>query len=313
MDLLTNLFRQAGLRRRLLDMRYIGAGQALQFPCERSMGLHVVAQGEVFVHAAALTKPLQLQAGDIAVMARGCLHSLSSAASLDHTEVVALAATWPNALPALSEAPSNQVISGAYQFWHAPIHPFFQEMPDWFVMRSSDAANAPGLLHSLQLLEQELALHALGSESIVNGLLDIIFVLLMRETMRRQGQESPSWCLSIQDPQVQKAVLALHEDCARQWTLGELASHAGLSRTSLAERFRKTMGNTPLNYLRIVRIQKAMSVLIESERSLEQIAQEVGYQDAFSFSKVFKRTVGIAPRDFRRQDVQDRTTNWRIA
>jgi transcriptional regulator GlxA family with amidase domain len=112
---------------------------------------------------------------------------------------------------------------------------------------------------------------------------------------------------------VQKAVQALHEDCARQWTLEALASHAGLSRTSLAERFRKTMGNTPLNYLRTVRMQKAMGALSESLRSLEQIAQEVGYQDAFSFSKVFKRTLGIAPREFRRQDAQDRTLAWRIA
>lgn len=38
----------------------------------------------------------------------------------------------------------------------------------------------------------------------------------------------------------------------------------------------------------------------------------VDYQDAFSFSKVFKRTVGIAPREFRRQDAQDRTLAWRI-
>jgi transcriptional regulator GlxA family with amidase domain len=54
-------------------------------------------------------------------------------------------------------------------------------------------------------------------------------------------------------------------------------------------------------------------MLSASERSLEQIAQEVGYQDAFSFSKVFKRTLGIAPREFRRQDTQDRTLAWRIA
>ena len=135
----------------------------------------------------------------------------------------------------------------------------------------------------------------------------------MRELVQRQGRERPCWSQAIQDPQVQKAVQALHADCARQWTLEALASHAGLSRTSLAERFRKTMGNTPLNYLRTVRIQKAMGVLSASERSLEQIAQEVGYQDAFSFSKVFKRTVGIAPRAFRQQDAQDRTLAWRIA
>jgi len=137
--------------------------------------------------------------------------------------------------------------------------------------------------------------------------------LLMREMLKRQGERTSCWSHGIRDPQVMKAVQALHDDCARAWTLDTLAHHAGLSRTSLAERFRESMGNTPLNYLRTVRMQKAMAALSESERSLEQIAREVGYTDAFSFSKVFKRTVGVAPRDFRRQDTQDRTLAWRIA
>jgi AraC-like DNA-binding protein len=312
MDLLSDLFRQAGLRRRLLDLRHIASQQALQFPCDRSVGLHVVLQGAVYLHAPSLAEPLRLEAGDMALMARGCLHRLSSDASLQNVQIVALAESWPGAATPDTAAP-NTVISGAYQFWHTPVHPFFAEMPDWFVLRAADSAANPALLHSLQLLQQEMAQKALGSESIVYGLLDVIFVLLMRAIVQRQGQERPCWSQSIQDPQVQKAVQALHADCARQWTLEALASHAGLSRTSLAERFRKTMGNTPLNYLRSVRMQKAMGVLSQSERSLEQIAQEVGYQDAFSFSKVFKRSVGVAPRDFRRQDAQDRMLAWRIA
>ena len=312
MDLLSDLFQQAGLRRRLLGLRQIDSGSALQFPCERSVGLHVVMQGTVYVHAPTLAEPLPLHAGDVALMARGCLHSLGSSAQLQQLRPVALATQWPG--PAASQTPSTaSVISGAYQLWHPPLHPFFQEMPDWFVLRADDAAQTPALQHSLALLQQELHLQALGSESLVYGLLDVVFVLLLRAIMQRPGQERPCWSQSIQDPQVQKAVQALHDDCARQWTLEALGSHAGLSRTSLAERFRKSMGNTPLNYLRTVRMQKAMALLSSSERSLEQVAQAVGYQDAFSFSKVFKRTLGVAPRDFRRQDAQDRTLAWRFA
>jgi AraC-like DNA-binding protein len=311
MDLLSDLFRQAGLRRRLLNLRHIGATTAL--PCERSVGLHVVIHGPVYLHADALPEPLRLETGDIAVMARGCQHGLSSSATLANVQTVALTEVWPGPSSGLSETDEhNTVISGAYQLWHTPVHPFFQDIPDWFVVRAEDAAIAPALLQSLQLLHQELTLRALGSESIVYGLLDVIFILLMREIVQRKGQERPCWSQSIQDPQVEKAVQAMHEDCARQWTLSALASLSGLSRTGLAERFRKSMGNTPLNYLRMVRMQKAISLLSESERSLEQIAQEVGYQDAFSFSKVFKRTMGVAPRDFRRQDAQDRTLAWRM-
>jgi len=52
--------------------------------------------------------------------------------------------------------------------------------------------------------------------------------------------------------------------------------------------------------------------LAETERPLDQVAEEVGYSDAFGFSKVFKREVGVSPRDFRRGDAQDRGSAWRI-
>lgn len=314
MDLLTDIFRQAGLRRRLLDQRHLVDATALQFPCERSMGLHVVTAGQVYLHAPSLPQPLCLRAGDVAVMARGCVHTVSTHADLGTVRTVALDHAWP--LPekgAPDAALQNALISGAYQFWHTPVHPFFAEMPDWLVLTTQDGPYPPAIAHSMELLQQELALQELGSETLVYGLLDVIFVLLMREMLQRQGKGTRCWSHGIQDPQVMKAVQAMHDDCARTWTLDALANHAGLSRTSLAERFRESMGNTPLNYLRTVRMQKAMAALSESERSLEQIAQEVGYTDAFSFSKVFKRTVGLAPRDFRRQDTQDKSLAWRIA
>ena len=313
MDLLTDIFRQAGLRRRLLDQRQLVGATALQFPCDRSMGLHVVTAGQVYLHAPSLPEPLCLQAGDMAVMARGCVHTVSTHEDMGAVRTVALAHAWP--LPekgASDTALQNALISGAYQFWHTPVHPFFAEMPDWLVLRAQDGPYSNAMAHSMKLLQQELALREQGSETLVYGLLDVIFVLLMREMLQRQGARTSCWSHGIQDPLVMKAVQAMHDDCARAWTLDALAQHAGLSRTSLAERFRESMGNTPLNYLRTVRMQKAMAALSESERSLEQIAREVGYTDAFSFSKVFKRTVGLAPRDFRRQDAQDRSLAWRI-
>ena len=117
----------------------------------------------------------------------------------------------------------------------------------------------------------------------------------------------------VRDPQVRRAVLAMHEDCARAWTLDELASHAGLSRTSLAQRFRDAMGDTPLAYLRTVRLQKAMRLLSETGHNIEQVAIAVGYQDAFSFSKVFKRVLGVAPKEFRRRDAEERQLPWRLS
>lgn len=313
MDLLTDILRQAGLRKRLLDQRYLTDRSALQFPCERSMGLHIITEGEVYLHAPSIAEPLRLRAGDIAVMARGCIHSISTQIDLQSARPVSLAVKWPLADTDASDTTAKSaLISGAYQFWHTPVHPFFKEIPDWLVLRAGDGPYPEGLVNCLDLLRQELSMGKLGSETLVYGMLDVIFVMLMREILQRQGAVALCWSHAIQDPYVLKAVQAMHNDCAHGWTLDALAQLAGLSRTGLAERFRQSMNNTPLNYLRTVRMQKAIAVLTSSERSLEQIAQEVGYTDAFSFSKVFKRTVGVSPRDFRRRDLQEQSLQWRI-
>jgi hypothetical protein len=79
MDILTDILQQAGLQRRLLDLSALVPGTAMRFPCDKSIGLHAVTQGQVFLIAPTLEEPIALQAGDVALMAgalRACRKSL---------------------------------------------------------------------------------------------------------------------------------------------------------------------------------------------------------------------------------------------
>ena len=110
---------------------------------------------------------------------------------------------------------------------------------------------------------------------------------------------------------IDRKILAFLQAHGRASNL-EMAEAVGLSRTRLAERFRAAMDDTPLSYLRTVRMQAAMRLLSETDKKLDDVAAQVGYQDAFGFSKVFKRTVGVAPKEFRRRDHEDRASPWRL-
>jgi AraC-like DNA-binding protein len=328
MDLLTDLLQQAGVRRRLLDLRRLAAGTALKFPCDRSIGLHVVTQGRAWLHAPTLPSPVDLEAGDIALMARGCHHVLATGRTLPDDRAIAIAAVWtpPQAMPdagagvagvhASGGAPAAgvAVISGAYQLWNAPLHPFFREMPDWFVLRGPALQETGPLRQAVALLDAEAGRRLPGADTVVHALLDVVFTFALRElaAQRGEGADAGSWSHAIADRQVRAALAAMHEDCATPWTLEGLAARAGLSRTVLAERFRSAMGETPLAYLRTVRMQKAVRLLSETSRTLEQVAREVGYQDAFGFSRAFKRSTGLAPRAFRQRDQRDRADPMRL-
>jgi AraC-like DNA-binding protein len=309
LDLLTDLLSQAGVRRRLLGQRRVAAGVALRFPCEKSIGLHVVTQGEVHVHAPGLSTPLALRAGDLAVMARGCEHFLSLGPTVDGLPVQTIGTD--DDLGAV-EPGAAVVIGGAYQLWNAPLHPFFRKMPAWFVLRADELPKLGPLALTVGLLTDELRQRQLGGETVLNGLMDVVFTYLLREMLVRHAPAEHGWARAVRDPQVRRALALMQGEPARAWTLETLAQEAGLSRTALAERFREALGDTPLAHLRTLRLQAAMRLLGSTEQTLEQVAQAVGYQDAFSFSKAFKREVGLSPREFRRRDEADRALAYRF-
>lgn len=311
MDLLSDILQQAGLRRRFLDLRHLAPRSGLKFPCNKSLGFHVVTAGRVFVHAEGLASPLALRDGDVALMARGCDHVVSTEETLREGEIRPLAGEWEGSRG--EGAPGGcSVISGAYQLWNTPVHPFFGELPGWFVLRAESRSRLTPVSLAIALLGEESRKPELGSETLVHALLDVIFTYLLREIVEQRGLSGASWSQAVRDPQIRQAIELMHGDCARGWTLDELARRVGLSRTGLAERFREAMHDTPLSYLRAVRMQRAMRILSETDQPLEVVAAEVGYQDAFSFSKVFKKTVGVPPRDFRRRDAADRASPWRV-
>lgn len=311
MDLLTDILQDAGLRRRVLGLREVAPDVALRFPCDRSIGLHVVLQGPVHVHAPTLEAPLALATGDVAVMARGCDHALSVPASLAGLRPLTIGENPPpQGAPA---AGASVVVGGAYQLWNTPLHPFFTELPPWTVLRADARPRLGPLALGAGLLEQEIRGGGPGADTLVQALLDVVFTYALREIAAERGEAGHGWSQAVRDPAVRRALTLMHERGQHPWTLEELAQAAGLSRTALAERFRDAMGDTPLNHLRTLRMQRAMRLLAETDHKLEAVAAEVGYQDAFGFSKVFKRTVGLSPKAFRQRNLAERAHPHRFA
>lgn len=313
MDILSDILHVAGLRRRLLDLHALTPEAALRFPCERSFGLHAVTRGRAFVHAPNLDEPIELLTGDLVLMARGCVHLLS----LDRrppkrSTTVPIARFAGGDQTPVPDSGPTQVISAAYQLWHDPLHPFLRSLPPWFVIRAGSLPQLSALPLTIGLLDRELSDQDLGAASVTHGLLDALFAFALREIAQRENQDAPGWNQAIADRPIRQVITLMHGNLAHGWTLDELGQQVGLSRSALAERFRTAMGDTPLNHLRTLRMQKAMQLLSDTRQPLEQIAQAVGYQDAFGFSKVFKRTTGQSPRQFREQDAADRQLPFRL-
>jgi transcriptional regulator GlxA family with amidase domain len=87
----------------------------------------------------------------------------------------------------------------------------------------------------------------------------------------------------------------------RQDIIAELVRQSGLPKRSFDRRFRAATGYSPLAYVQTLRIEEAKQLLETSSTPIEQIGREVGYEDAASFRRLFRRLTGIGPGDYRRK------------
>ena len=95
-----------------------------------------------------------------------------------------------------------------------------------------------------------------------------------------------------------RALSAMHGDVTHDWTVFVLARLCGVSRSTLAARFREIVGMGPIEYLQHWRMALAKDELRRGTKSIGQIALAIGFQSSSAFSTAFTRAVGCPPKRF---------------
>ncbi len=150
------------------------------------------------------------------------------------------------------------------------------------------------------MLASETAASAPGSGLVVNRLADMLFIHSIRAHIASHTEDCKNGLLrAIFDPQIGSALRSMHEKVEAPWTVESLAAVSGMSRSAFAVRFKELVGETPLEYLTGWRMQKATGLLQDGDKKLFEVAKSVGYDSDAAFSKAFKRTFGVAPREYR--------------
>lgn len=99
---------------------------------------------------------------------------------------------------------------------------------------------------------------------------------------------------------MEKIITHIHENFTRKLTVDELASIANVSPSHLAHTFKKQTGYAPVEYVLKMRIERAMMLLTHSNKTVAEIAEEVGYDSTTAFIKIFKRKTNYSPSAYRR-------------
>jgi AraC-like DNA-binding protein len=267
---------------------------------------HVVTAGSCFA-AVAGGKPIALEAGQVLVITNSEAHTMSSRPGLradpptaDVLQVAA-AANKPFCIN-LGDGPATTNLVCGYLACDAqPFNPLLDSLPS--VIKVGDHAHdgAGWIGQFIRFAVAEAAGKHAGSESVLTKLSELLFIDVVRRHLETLPPEHAGWLAGLRDPLIGKAMSLMHARPARDWTIDELAREAGTSRSVLAERFAKLIGMPPIHYLAKWLMQIASELLRSGKANLASIAADVGYESEASFSRAFKKMIGVPPSAWRRR------------
>jgi AraC-like DNA-binding protein len=180
-------------------------------------------------------------------------------------------------------------------------NPVLAALPAVLKLDVRHTAAAGWIESSFHFAASEVASGRVGSATILSKLSELLFVEAVRHYIASLPSDRRGWLAGLRDPYVGRALALLHARLAHAWTAEELAREVGLSRSAFAERFTTIIGDPPLRYLALWRMQLAAQRLTESHLPISQIAFEIGYESETAFNRAFKREFGAPPAAWRRQ------------
>lgn len=161
------------------------------------------------------------------------------------------------------------------------------------------SAGVTDRLHSIIAIITEEARSAwLGKDLILSRLVEIMLIEALRRQSSEQKPQIKGLLGGLADPLLAPALRQIHADVGRTWTIAQLAASVGMSRSSFARHFSTAVGAAPVEYLLEWRMALAKDALLHSNKSLNEIAADIGYQSASAFSTAFSRIVGCSPTHY---------------
>lgn len=268
---------------------------------------HLVTQGSCWAKLAEDDQAsIQVDAGELLVLPLGELHMMGSNLALEPTPAAALLAEHFDARPGEvmrlrhgGGGTATCMVCGFLVCDESQSHSLLASLPRLFKVDLGEGAEQAWLASALGFAAAEAAEPRAGSATVLAKLSELLFVEAVRRYIDTLPENEKGWLAAVRDRYVGRALSRLHAQPAYPWTVEELAGHAGLSRSALAQRFTQLLGLPPMQYLARWRLHLAARIMRGNKKPLVELASRVGYDSEAAFSRAFKREFGLPPASWR--------------
>jgi AraC family transcriptional regulator, alkane utilization regulator len=279
---------------------------ALQVHTKHFLPFHIMVKGNCWIQATDGPRTL-LSEGDIIIFPHGDVHILGDRLDREPVLVSRLLPEPPWTEPLLMQygggGEVSKLVCGFLQCEEMLMHPFLKTLPPLIHVRAFAEPTTPLLETGVRCIIQETDCFRAGSMCSLTRLVELMFIEILRNYMQNLSAQEVGGLAALKDPIVSQALTWIHADPAHPWTVSELATQIGMSRSALAARFTQVVGQSPIKYLTYWRLQLASRQLQDTDDSIGKIAIQVGYESEAAFNRAFKRYVGMPPGVWRDQKI----------
>lgn len=162
-----------------------------------------------------------------------------------------------------------------------------------------DLSREESVRATFQQLFVELADPQPGTNTMAEAMLRQCLVILLRRYCE-SGECRLPWLAALEDPRFSRVLEVMLDCMADDLTVEDLARVAGMSRSAFAQQFHAAFEKSPIEFLRVLRMNAAARLLGARDLPVKAVAARVGYHSRSQFSRAFKGHFGKDPADYRR-------------
>ena len=277
----------------------VGGDWSLQFPEHEGIKCYAVVSGQCWLAVEGVADAVYLKAGDCFLLPLGRPFRLTSDLALPPVDFRSMYRRPLNGSIAIWNGGGD--VSGVGSYFglagkHAGI--LLGMLPP--IVHIENESDKAALRWSIERMMQELREPQPGSFLVLQHLALMMLVQALRAHLAEGLRGGVGWLFALADRQMSVAISSMHDDPAHPWTLQELAERVGMSRSSFAQKFKETVGESPIGYLTRWRMLLAGDRLANSNDLISVISLSLGYESESAFSTAFKRVMGCSPRQYSR-------------
>lgn len=195
----------------------------------------------------------------------------------------------------------TRLLCGAVRFEHPAARDLVRLLPRVLHIDAWHPAQSEWMQSTLRLMAIESAERRPGGETVVTRLADILVIQAIRTWIAEDAAARQGWLGALHDEQIGPAIVRIHREPERSWSVRSLAEAVAMSRSAFSAHFSRLVGEPPMQYLTRHRMHVAEMQLRAGDASVAEIAYRFGYQSEAAFRRAFKRVLGVAPGAARRQ------------